>query len=181
VLATDASPAMLDLARTVVPDAEGVARIRLPDDAIPDADAIVGVGHPINYLPDAAAIERALVAFADALRPGGLLAFDICDLEWGTLRRGQANEGRVADDWVIVTRYELPTPDDYVRHITSFVPDVDGRWRRDDEEHHNVLIDTSTLPALFAQHGVDVEVRDSFGTEVLPAGLRAVVGRKRTP
>ncbi|MET0628263.1 MAG: methyltransferase [Acidimicrobiia bacterium] len=180
VLATDASPAMLDLARTVVPDAEGLAALRLPDDPIPAADAIVGVGHPINYLPDADAIALALIAFADALRPGGVLAFDVCDFEWGELRRGQPNEGRVADDWAIVTRYELPTPDDYVRYITCFVPDADGRWRRDDEEHHNVLLDTTTLPALFAQHGVDVEVRESFGSEVLPRGLRTVVGRKRT-
>lgn len=180
VVATDASSSMLELARTVVPEAEGIEQVRLPDDPIPAADAIVGVGHPINYLPDAAAVERALVAFADALRPGGVLAFDICDLEWGALRREQPNDGRIADDWAVITRYELPTPDDYVRHITSFVPDADGRWRRDDEEHHNVLIDTSTLPALFARHGVDAAVRGAFGTEVLPAGLRAVVGRKRT-
>jgi len=33
---------------------------------------------------------------------------------------------------------------------------------------------------LFGQHGVDVEVRTSFGNEVLPRGLRTVVGRKRT-
>ena len=179
VVATDASPSMLELARAVVPDAEGIEAIRLPDDPIPEADAIVGVGHPISYLPDTGAIERALVAAAGALRPGGVLAFDICDLEYGALRRGQPNDGRVADDWAIVTRYELPAPDDYVRHITSFVPDGDGRWRRDDEEHHNALIDTRTLPQLFAEHDVDVEVRDAFGTETLPSGLRAIVGRKR--
>jgi hypothetical protein len=49
----------------------------LPDDPIPCADAIVSVGHVVNYLPDADAIERALVAMAEALRPGGLLAIDL--------------------------------------------------------------------------------------------------------
>src|SRR3954463_8484010 len=52
VLATDASPAMLELARANVPDAEGIERLTLPDDPIPRADAIVGVGHPLSYLPD---------------------------------------------------------------------------------------------------------------------------------
>jgi hypothetical protein len=41
----------------------------------------VAVGHPVSYLPDEAAIDRALAAMAHALRPGGLLAIDVCDLE----------------------------------------------------------------------------------------------------
>jgi SAM-dependent methyltransferase len=81
VVATDASPAMLDLAREIVPDADQVRRLELPDDPIPDADAIVSVGHALSYLPDEAAIDDALVAIAGALRPGGVLAIDLCDLE----------------------------------------------------------------------------------------------------
>src|SRR4249920_379720 len=41
VIATDASPAMLDLARDVAGDAEEIRRLTLPDDPIPAADAIV--------------------------------------------------------------------------------------------------------------------------------------------
>jgi SAM-dependent methyltransferase len=85
VIATDASPAMLDIARELVGnEVEELKRLTLPDDALPQADAVVAVGHPINYLPDADAIERALVAIAGAVRPaGGLVAFNVCDLEWG--------------------------------------------------------------------------------------------------
>lgn len=83
VIATDASPAMLDVAREVIGDgAEEIRQLVLPNDPLPPADAIVGVGHPINYLPDLDAIHRALFAIADALRPGGVLALDICDLEY---------------------------------------------------------------------------------------------------
>src|SRR5262252_7325599 len=57
VVATDASPAMLDLARGVAPDAEDVRRVVLPDDPLPDADAIVSVGHVLNYLSDESAIR----------------------------------------------------------------------------------------------------------------------------
>lgn len=51
VIATDASPAMLDLTRERVPEAK-LRQLTLPTDALPPADAIVGVGHALNYLPD---------------------------------------------------------------------------------------------------------------------------------
>jgi len=78
VIATDASPAMVELAAATVPDAD-VRRLTLPDDPLPGADAVVAVGHVLNYLPDTAAIERALIATCAALRPGGVLAIDLCD------------------------------------------------------------------------------------------------------
>src|SRR5262249_22818124 len=103
VVATGASPAMLDLAREGAPDAEGVRRVALPDDPLPPADAIVGVGHALSYLPDEVAVDRALVAVGQALRPGGGLAIDICDLEWGAARRDWSTSGRVGDDRAIIT------------------------------------------------------------------------------
>ena len=55
---------------------------------------------------------------------------------------------------------------------------VDGTWRRDDERHENVLVDTARVPGLLAEHGVDARVAPSFGDEELPDGLVAIVGRK---
>jgi SAM-dependent methyltransferase len=176
VIATDASPAMLALAREVAPHAEDIRPLVLPDDAIPDADAVVGVGHALNYLPDEAAIDRALVAIAGALRPGGVLALDLCDLEWGEVRRGSPAHGRVGDDWAIITEFSVPAPNRFVREMTIFVRNDDGSWRRDEERHDNVLIDTMLVPPLLAEHGVDAQVRAAFGSEELPTGLRAVVG-----
>jgi SAM-dependent methyltransferase len=46
VIATDASPAMLDLARVAAPEAEQVNTLELPDDPVPTADAIIGWGTP---------------------------------------------------------------------------------------------------------------------------------------
>lgn len=180
VHATDASPAMLEIARDNVPGATNISRLTMPDDPLPDADAIVSIGHPLSYLPDEGAIHRALISIARALRPDGLLALDICDLEWGRVRAEQPPLGRVGDDWALVTRFSLPAPELYVRELTTFVREADGSWRRDDERHDNVLIDTSLLPELLATHGVEAEVRGSFGTEKLPAGLVAVVGRRRS-
>lgn len=179
VVATDASPAMVDLARSVVPGAEQVFVLRLPDDPIPSCDAVVSVGHVLCYLADEDAVDAALVAAANALRPGGVLAVDLCDLRWGEVRREQPPFARVADDWAIVTTYDVPCPNRFVRHITAFVRADDGSWGRDDERHDNVLLDTSRVPALLEAHGVDAEVRASFGSESLPDGLVAVVGTKR--
>jgi SAM-dependent methyltransferase len=177
VLATDASPAMVTLARGYVPEAS-VEELRVPDDPLPSADAIVSVGHPLSYLDDEVQVERALVAFADALEPGGVLAFDICDLEWGAARRAQPTGVWFGEDWVLTTRFSVPEPWMFRRELTTFVRSGD-LWRRDDEVHDNVLIDTSRIPALLARHGIDAEVRSSFGEETLPAGLVAVVGMRQ--
>jgi SAM-dependent methyltransferase len=179
VIATDASPPMLELARELARGAEDIFRLVLPDDPIPPADAIVCVGHALNYLPDLASIERALGAIADALRPAGVLAFDICDLEWAAARVDQPSRGWVGEDWAVVTEFSVPSPDRFVRQMATFVRNDDGSWRRGDERHDNVMVDTATIPVLLAAHGIEATVRESFGGEELPMGLKAVVGHRR--
>jgi len=180
VIATDASAAMISLATDALGSSADVRRLALPDDPLPEADAIVSVGHVISYLPDAAAVDRALVAMAGALRPGGVLAIDICDLEFGRVRAGEANRGLAGPDWAVITEFSAPAPDIFVRDVTTFVPDGAGAWRRGGEHHENVLVDTSLIPALLASHGVTATVRTSFGSSSgaaeLPPGMRAVTG-----
>jgi len=178
VIATDASADMLALARTALGGSADLRRLTLPDDSLPAADAIVSAGHVVSYLPDAAAVDRALEAMAGALRPGGVLAIDILDLEYGRLRAGDTAVGRAEADWAIITEYSAPAPDRFVRDITTFVPDGAGAWRRADERHENVLVDVSRIPALLAGFGVRAEVGRWFGAAELPAGLRTVTGRK---
>ncbi|MHB8498797.1 MAG: hypothetical protein ACYDES_12585 [Acidimicrobiales bacterium] len=94
---------MLEVATPLV--GEGVAALRLlamPKDPLPRAEAIVAVGHPISYWSDAGAIDLALSAIAGALRPGGVIAIDICDLEWGRSRVGAPSFGRVGPDCAII-------------------------------------------------------------------------------
>ncbi len=177
VLATDASPAMLDLARAHAPEAE-IRRLTLPTDAVPEADAVVSVGHVLNYLPDERSVRAALASAADALRPGGVMALDLCDLAWGELRRNAPVQATVHDDWVIITRFSLPSPDSFGRDMTTFLRNDDESWRRDDEHHDTVLIDTSAVPELLASHGVEATVGPAFGAEQLPPGLVAVTGHR---
>jgi SAM-dependent methyltransferase len=177
VVATDASADMLALARALGPSAD-LRLLALPGDRLPAADAIVSVGHAISYLPDPAAVEAALAAVADALRPGGMLAIDILDLDYGQVRGADPPFARVGDDWAIFTEFSTPAPDRFVRDITTFVPDGAGAWRRGAEHHENVLVDTSRIPALLAGHGVRAMVGMSFRDAELPAGLHSVTGSK---
>jgi SAM-dependent methyltransferase len=179
VIATDASPAMVDLAREYAVGAEEFRVLVLPDDPLPAADAVVSVGHVVSYLDNRVAVERALVALASAVRPEGVLAVDICDLEWGAVRQEAPNYSRVEDDWAIVTEFSTPAPDRFVRDIAVFLRNDDNSWRRDDEHHENVLLDTALIPDLLRPHGVDVTVASSFGSEALPTGLRVLVGISR--
>ena len=180
VIATDASPAMLDLARGHAPAAEDIRALVLPRDPLPPADAVVSVGHGLSYLPDEHAIDQAVTAIARTLRPGGLLAIDICDLDYGAARHDAPPAAHVHDDWAIITRFSLPAPNRFVRQITTFVRSGGGSWRRDDETHHNVLIDTARVPGLLAAEGIQVKVTSAFGTEQLPAGLRVLIGQRTT-
>ena len=108
VIATDASADMLSLARAALGENVDLRLVILPGDPLPAADAIVSVGHVISYLPDAAAVEAALVSMAGALRPGGVLAIDICDLEFGRIRAGTENVGRAGPDWAVITEFSAP-------------------------------------------------------------------------
>lgn len=178
VIATDASPAMVELAREHAAGAEDVRVLVLPDDPLPEADAVVSVGHVVNYVGERDAVERAILAIAQAVRPGGILAIDVCDLEWAALRQGAPGAGKIGDDWAVAVEFSVPAPDRFVRHIVTFLRNDDGTWRRSDERHENVLLDTTTIPYLLAPHGLEVTLGTSFGTETLPAGLRTVIGRR---
>ena len=176
VLATDASPAMVALAHEFVPRTD-IEVLRLPDDPLPDADAIVSVGHPLSYLADQEQLERAFGAMARALRRQGLLAFDICDFAWGEARRDDPPKVWFGDDWVLITRTSVPDRATFRREMTTFVRTGD-MWRRDDEMHDNVLVDTAAIPVVFARSGIDAHVSPSFGDETLPVGLVAVIGHR---
>jgi len=88
----------------------------------------------------------------------------------------------VTDQWALVTEHSAPTPDRFIRQMAVFTRNEDGSWRRDDERHQNVLIDSALVPPLLAGHGVRASVATSFGGRVeLPQGLHAIIGSKEPP
>jgi len=178
VIATDASAAMLKLARDYAPGAVEIRQLTLPDDPIPKVDAIVSVGHMISYLPDEAAAYRALASISRALRPGGIFAIDVVDIEYGVARSRGSAVGRIGPDWGCIIEYATPEPNRFARRITTFIANQDGSYLRDDEQHSHILLDASSVPAMLAAEGVEAEVLPAFGIERLPPGLRVLVGRR---
>jgi SAM-dependent methyltransferase len=179
VIATDASPAMLDIARSFAPGALEHRVVALPRDPLPEADAVVSTGHALSYLPDRAALEEALVACARAVRPGGVLALDLEDLTTRDAQLPRPPQGWVGDDWALVIERVSDAPDHFARVQTIFEREDDGRYRREVERHDNVLVDVNAVvPPLLRAEGLDVEVRRSFGTETNMEGLLVVVARK---
>ena len=114
VVATDASPAMLALARETVPGVEAFRRLTLPDNRSPAADAVVSAGHVLSYLPNALAVERAFRIVAAALRSGGVLAVDLLDRTYRVARPGRRpwqwseTNGRFSSR--STPRFRRPTP-----------------------------------------------------------------------
>ena len=71
------------------------------------------------------------MAIADSLRPGGVLALDLCDLEWAASRVDQPSRGWVGEDWA-VTEFSVP-PRPVRARMATFIREDGGSWRRDDE------------------------------------------------
>ena len=180
VIATDASPAMLALAREAVPGVEAFSRLALPDDQPPAADAVVSVGHVLSYLPNALAVERAILAIAAALRPGGVLAIDLLDRTYRAAQTGKPPVAMVRDEWAVVIAFDSPDPETYARDITTFVRSASGAWLRDDEHHVNVLVHAPDVVRLLADEGVEAEILPGFDEgQRFEKGLVAITGVRR--
>ena len=179
VIATDASVAMLDIARAYAPDAIEHRVVALPDDPLPEVDAIVSTGHALSYIDTQARLEEALVACARALRPGGVLALDLEDLSTRDAQMARPPAVWVGDDWAMFMERVSDGPTHFARSMTIFVQEDDGRYRREHERHDNVLIDVpGVVTPLLEGEGLEVEVRLSFGDETNMDGLMVVVARR---
>lgn len=188
---TDASPAMIDLAREYAPtatfellslparaaavDARGPATVSKAGP--PAADAIVSTGHVLNYLDSREDIAVAIAEIAQALRPGGVIAIDLMTEAYCRAHEAVPVHAKVEDDWAILTRFSRPAPFRYDRDITVFRR-IDGQWRRSDEYHRNVTFEADEAVRILRENGIEADVRQSFGSESLPAGLVVVAGAR---
>ena len=179
VIATDASPPMLEIARGYAPDAIEHRVVALPDDPLPEADAIVSTGHALSYIDTQERLEAALVACARALRPRGVLAVDLEDLSTRDAQMARPPAAWVGEEWAMFMERVSDGPTHFARVMTVFMREDDGRYRRELERHDNVLIDVpSVVPPRLRAEGLEVEVGLSFGTETNMEGLMVVVATR---
>jgi len=184
VLGVDASPAMVELARSHASRARFEVR-SLPTGkatdvpgGLPSADAVVSTGHVLNYLDSPGDIAEALQELAGAVRPGGLLALDLMTERFASTRGRSSGHARVEEDWAIVTHDSRPGPRRLHRRITVFRRVGDG-WRRQDELHRNVTCESAEALAILAASGISAEERPGFGEEPTLEGLVVLVGARR--
>jgi len=183
VTGIDASPAMIDLARSYAPGADFKV-LRLPTNSsarhavLPEIDAVVSTGHVLNYLDTREDIARTLDELARALRPGGVVAIDLMTEQYRQKRDVHAVHAKVTDDWAIVTRFSCPGPYRFDRAITVFRR-VGDHWRRSDEHHRNVTFEVEDALRILRDNGIDARPRTAFGEETLPDGLLVLAGVRR--
>jgi SAM-dependent methyltransferase len=179
VLGVDYSAAMIALARKRAPKAR-FRRASYLDVDLPPCDAVTSIGECFNYLfdrDDDAPLERLFRRIHAALRPGGVLLFDV--LGPGQVPAGKRPQGhRSGDDWaVLVEREEDTDRHRLTRHITTFRR-VGRLYRRSEEVHRLQLYRGRDVAATLARIGFRVRLMRGYGDFRLRRGHVAVAARK---
>jgi SAM-dependent methyltransferase len=180
VLGVDVSPAMIALARARVPAAEfrcgSFLKARLPS-----CVAVTSMGECLNYLFDRAngpeALARLFRRAHDALRPGGLLVFDV--LQPGFLRGANPQRRfREGDDWAVLVEIEEDRRRQRLtRRITSFRR-VGELYRRESETHCLRLLRGSELTAELRREGFRVARLRGYGALRFASTHIGILARK---
>lgn len=180
VLGIDMSEAMVALARTRAPGAEFRAGSFVSAE-LPPSVAVTAIGEVLNYVFDSANNEGAraalLRAIYHALAPGGVFLFDVAGPERAGSRRPY-HAHAAGRDWAVMvdTAVERGTGL-LMRRITSF-RQVGDLYRRDEEVHRLILLETTALANGLRDTGFEAETIARYGAEPLPAGVVAFVARK---
>ncbi|MGD9387301.1 MAG: class I SAM-dependent methyltransferase [Gammaproteobacteria bacterium] len=180
VLGIDLSPAMIDLARQRVPDAEFRCESLLAT-ALPPSTAVVAIGEVFNYRFDESSSRPARRALYErihaSLQPGGFLLFDV------------AGPGRVPGDghlhtcvdggaWALLMRAEEdPATARLTRCITSF-RQAGELFRRDDECHELDLLPPEEVLDDLEAAGFTAQPLGAYHGFELPPGLHGFLARR---
>lgn len=184
VLGIDISEAMIAMARERVPQARFRVESLLQAE-LPPCIAVAAVGEAFNYLFDSGNTGRALLKLFRrihrALKPGGLLLFDVAEpgrvAGTGPQRKHVEGEG-----WaVLVTLEEDRRRRLLTREITTFrqVEDQAGDlYRRDQEVHRQRLLPRSEVAAQLRSLGFRVRTLTGYGSLRFARGQVGFLARK---
>lgn len=178
VVGADISPAMIELARRRVPQAQWHVA-PLGQFPIPPCKAVTALGEVFNYLFDGelglAALRAIFQKVYDALLPGGLLIFDIAT--FGRCR-GRTHAFTEGDDWTCFVEYQHDEPRrQLTRRIVTFRK-VGELYRRHDETHRQQLFSPTEVASTLASIGFDVQSVPSYGGYPLLDGVLGFIASK---
>jgi SAM-dependent methyltransferase len=181
VLGIDSSPALIALARSAAPEASFLVGSFVDAELPGDCDAVLAAGEVLGYAldprNDAARLDDVLARLAAALRPGGLLLFDLAGP--GRVPPGGGWAWTTGAGWAVLAETR-PRGDAIERRIVTFRAGGDGRCRRSEELHRLVLHRPADVLERLDRAGFTAEVlRDGYDGARLPAGLCAFLARRR--
>jgi SAM-dependent methyltransferase len=179
VTGVDLSPAMIELARRRVPEAElhvgSFLSFRLPA-----CRAVTALGEVFNYLVDADNSFDSLAQlwariFVEGLSPGGSLIFDVavpgrC--------RGRTQAFAEGDDWACLVEYRHEeSKQQLTRRIVSFRK-MGDLYHRHEETHRQQLYEETMVVQVLQQIGFRVRTVSSYGDYPLAEGVVGFVATK---
>ena len=181
VLGVDLSPAQIELAKQRAPKASFQTE-SLMSVAIPACDAITAIGEIVNYQFDStqtrSALSRLFRRAYKALRPGGLLIFDVAGPD-RVPKTVPALFWKEALDWSIFVDVDGNAQARWMtRRIVCFRRNADGFFRRSEELHRMRLHHPEDILAELKSIGFIARVTDRYGSFRLYPGMHAIIARK---
>jgi SAM-dependent methyltransferase len=170
----DSSPAFIELARERAPAASlhvgSFVDAPLPE----DCDAVLAIGEVLGY--DGADLGAVLDRVARALRPGGLLLFDL-----GAPGRAAAGGERVwteGEGWAVLAAVTVDG-DRLTREIVTYREAGAGGFRRAEEMHRLRLYPPGAVPTALRAAGFSARtLPGGYAGEPMPRGLVAYLARR---
>jgi SAM-dependent methyltransferase len=178
VIGVDISPAMVELARQRVPEAQFHVKSFL-EFPLPACRAVTALGEVFNYQFDPnnslRALRRVCKGVFDALTPKGFLVFDVA--EPGRCK-GFTQRFMEGEDWTCLVEFRHDVARRLLtRRIVSFRKEGDG-YRRHEETHTQQLYPGTKVAEMLRAIGFRVRVGRSYGKHPLGPGVVALVARK---
>lgn len=178
VLGIDISAAMINFARRRVP--EGEFRVTsLLKAKLPKCDAVTSIGECFNYLFDKnnslSELRRLFHRVYTALKPGGLLTFDIAEPGRG---KGPRQKHEVGADWAVLVEVDEDAQTNRLtRRITSFRK-AGEHYTRSEEVHRLQLYRRREITKALRNEGFRVRTVRAYGDQPMIEGCVGFIARK---
>ena len=167
----DVSPAMVELARALVPEAE-LAVGSLWDAALPRCVAVAAVGEALCYAADPRAgldaLGARLASIHAALEPGGILIFDVAGPGRSGPEGARTRIWRHGDGIIVLDEREDSRASELRRDLDVFAAVEPGLYRHGLERHVLRLYAPEAVEARLREVGFVVQRRSSYGETQLP-------------
>lgn len=179
VIGFDLSPELVALARATVP-AGRFAVASVLDAELPPCVAVTAFGEVLNYAADERvgpdSIRGLLGRVHAALRPGGVLLFDVAGP--GREPAGRRRTWSEGDGWLVCLEAAEDDPHATLTRRMAILRRDGERWRRADETHVLRLVDHRAVLGDLTSLGFTAYAGDRYADLVLPPGLVSITARR---